>query len=386
MTSTIGSVQAKSQHPLAGPNPPESGHMAIQQSTAPEHHAQASLLGLLNVLLRRRWTVILTMVIMVGIVAAIALLRDRTYTATAAFVPHVRQATGTLQGLASQFGIGLNQGGSTQSPQFYVELIRSREILRNVAEHRYEFASDTGRIAGTLAEIFGAEGGSDSERLEVVVRRLRRGISASQTQQTGIVRVSITTPWRELSALMLDHLIAQMNEFNLQTRQSEVGAERRFLEQRLAEARTDLRAAEDRVQAFLQRNREFAASSALSVERERLQRDVITYRDIYTEIAQNYERARMEEVRDTPVITILEPPEAPALPDPRGLLRTGLLALGAGLVVGTILALTSEYMARMRSEEAAEYEAFVRLRSESMRDLTHPWEGVARLVSRRDRS
>lgn len=384
MTSTIGSVAAKTQEPVAEPNVPETDHITIPHSTPRYDEPRASLLGLLNVLLRRRWTVIVAMVVTLGLVGAVTLLRARTYTATAAFVPHVRQPTGTLQGLASQFGIGVNAGGSTQSPQFYVELIQSREILRNVAEHRYEFTSDSGKVVGTLAEILKPAGESEAEQHEAVLRRLHRIVAATQTQQTGIVRVSVTTPYRELSALMLDHLLAEMNEFNLQTRQSEVGAERRFLEQRLSEARTDLRAAEDRLQSFLQRNREFGASSALSVERERLQRDVSTYRDIYTEIAQNYERARMEEVRDTPVITVLERPEAPVLPDPRGLLRNGLIALAAGLVLGTALAFAAEYMSHVRREESSEYERFVRLRGESMRDLTHPWEGLARLVRRRD--
>ena len=344
---------------------------------------EASLLGLLNVLLRRRWLVLLPAAAIVAIAIVTTYLKPRTYTSTAAFVPHVRQSSGSLQGLASQLGIGLAQGDPMQSPQFYVELAESREILSTVADTRYSFTTDTGVVSGTLGDVLQPPGRTAGERRETLLRQLERLIDAGQSQQTGIVRISVTTPHAELSQRIVENIIALVNDFNLQTRQSQVRAEREFLEQRLGEAQGELRAAEDRLQGFLARNRNFGLSSALTVERERLQRDVATYRAIYTDLAQNFERARMEEVRDTPVITVLERPEVPVVPDRRGLLRNALLALVAGLTLGVVLAFVREYLLRLRNDEATDYEQFVRLRHESLRDVTHPWQAVARLVRRR---
>jgi hypothetical protein len=36
-------------------------------------------------------------------------------------------------------------------------------------------------------------------------------------------------------------------------------------------------------------------------------------------LAQAYEQSKMDEVRDTPVITIIQPPETPLMPDAKGI-------------------------------------------------------------------
>jgi uncharacterized protein involved in exopolysaccharide biosynthesis len=59
---------------------------------------------------------------------------------------------------------------------------------------------------------------------------------------------------------------------------------------------------------------------------------------VVSALAQNYGQARIDEVRDIPVITIVEAPEAPALPDSRMLLLRGLLALVARALLGALLA------------------------------------------------
>ena len=356
---------------------------SIHDGPAEPPAAEASLLGLLNVLLRRRWLVILPAVVAFALAAGVTLTRPRTYTATAAFVPQARQSGGALQGISSQLGIGLAPTDPMQSPQFYVELVQSRAILQDLADTRYTFATDTGRITGTLAEIFRPSGPAPAQRRAQLIRDLGDQVEGEQTQQTGTVRVSVTTPYRELSPRMVDRILELVTGFNLQTRQSQARAERRFIEQRLGQVRAELRTAEDRLQSFLQRNREFGMSPALTVERDRLERAVATHRTLYTELAQNFERARMEEVRDTPVITVLEEPEVPALADPRGLLRNGVLALIAGGVFGVVLAFSSEYMRRLRDRDTGDYAQFLHLRRESLRDLTHPWRPVARLVRRR---
>lgn len=346
---------------------------------------EASLLGILNVLLRRRWAIILPALAVLAVTLTWALVRPRTYTATAAFVPQVDKAGSALEGLSSRLNLNLGSGDPMQSPQFYVALMESREILRGVAETRYRVPTAAGEATVTLAELYEPKGETPELRRDALLRKVARQVEATQSQPTGIVEVSVTTPYRELSAQMTERILALVNDFNLQTRQSQARAERRFVEQRLADVRAELRAMEGRQQSFLQRNRDFGLSSALAIERERLEREVAMHRALYAELAQNFERARMEEVRDTPVITVLERPEVPARADSRKLVRHGLLALIAGGLLGILVAFTREYLQRVRDGEAEDYEQFTRLRHESLRDITHPWSAVTRLVRGRSR-
>jgi uncharacterized protein involved in exopolysaccharide biosynthesis len=90
-------------------------------------------------------------------------------------------------------------------------------------------------------------------------------------------------------------------------------------------------------------------------------------------LAQNYEQARIDEVRDIPVITIVEEPEAPALPDPRMLLLRGILALVAGALLGSLLAFFLAFVRASRSDTADELDEFRQLKRATARDIRRPW-------------
>jgi len=142
-----------------------------------------------------------------------------------------------------------------------------------------------------------------------------------------------------VSLEIAQRLLEGLNHFNLITRQSQAREERRFTEGRLEAARASLRAAEDVLQRFLQVNREFAEAPALMIQRDRLQRDVLLQQQVVTSLAQRYEENRIREVRDTPVITLVDTPSLAARPDPR--LRVLIVVLGtvAGFLVGVLIAI-----------------------------------------------
>jgi uncharacterized protein involved in exopolysaccharide biosynthesis len=99
------------------------------------------------------------------------------------------------------------------------------------------------------------------------------------------------------------------------------------------------RQAEDELQAFLQRNRDFRSSPQLSFAYDRLADNVSLRQQLYTAVAQAYEQARIEEVRDTPVITVVEAPMLPARPDPRPFFRAIAATVLLALVAARVLAL-----------------------------------------------
>jgi uncharacterized protein involved in exopolysaccharide biosynthesis len=143
--------------------------------------------------------------------------------------------------------------------------------------------------------------------------------------------------------------MSEVDSFNLKSRQSQASQERRFTEQRLTQAQADKRQAEDELQAFLQRNRDFRSSPQLSFAYDRLADNVSLRQQLYTTLAQSYEQARIEEVRDTPVITIVEPPMLPARPDPR--------PFGRAIAVCVLLALVVARFTAVRQDRRAAVEA-----------------------------
>jgi uncharacterized protein involved in exopolysaccharide biosynthesis len=333
-------------------------------------------MGLAIVLLRSRrliaWSVFLSVVVLVGH----ALWKPRTFTSDSEFMPQAGKPQSALSGLAAQFEISLPTTDAGRSSAFFLELLRSREILGPVAESRFDYLYNGRHIAGPLTELLHIRAPDSLTRRQQGIDALLSTTDARLSAKTGVIHLAVVALDPELARLVNERILAELNRFNLSSRQSQAASERRFTEQRLADARRELRDAEDRAQGFLQRNREYRSSPTLSFEYNRLTRDVEHTQQIYTAVAQAFEQARVEEVRDTPVITIVERPEAPSQPDRRRLLRLGFIALLGGLGVGIILAFIRN-MVRATEGPAARSE-LVGLRDALMRDLKRPWRLLVR--------
>jgi uncharacterized protein involved in exopolysaccharide biosynthesis len=345
---------------------------------------QVSLLAVANVLLRYRGLIVGTALVLALVVTIATFLLPRTYTSHSTLTPQARRTPSMISGLAAQFGLALPTSDGGQSPAFYADLLTAHEVLGAVVDTRFEYPSDTGRVRGTLVDIYRPRETRPALRRDDAIRQLSQDVNAITVQKTGVIELSVTERNPVLAQLVSRRLIELLNQFNLQTRQSQAGAERRFTEQRLAEVRLDLREAEDRLQQFLQRNRDYRNSPELNFQRERLDREVQVQQQLFTTLAQSYEQAKIEEVRDTPVITVVESPEVPVRPDPRGVLRNGILALLLGTLLGICLAIGRAYAVNARSLRHSEATEFDRLRREALADLRRPWRPLRRAFRRSD--
>lgn len=267
---------------------------------------------------------------------AVGVWRPRTYTSAASFLGATGDMTGAgLANIASQFGLRLPARDATQSPQFYADLLRSRQLLDSVVRTEYTYRDIRGTpTKHNLVAMFGGRDGDSRVAIERAIAGIDRAIGVSVGRETGVARISVSTPAPELSGAIVSRFLELVNNFNLHTRQTRARAERQFAEARLREVEGELRQSEERLRAFLRVNRSYELSPTLTIEHDRLQRNVTTRQQVYITLLQAFEQARIDEVRDTPVITVVEPPYVPALPDRRGLLRRALL----GCVLGTILA------------------------------------------------
>ena len=283
-----------------------------------------SLLTVANVVLRQRWMVVRVALIVTLIAVAILLLRPREYTSATTFRLQTRAAPGErLSGFAAQLGLSLPLTDASQTPPFYVDLLYSREIRGAAVTHQYPAAGLPPGQTTNLLDAFKVRGKSPEIRRNHAMEALTDAMTVIASPRTGVISLSVTLKDPVLAQGVARYLIDRINIFNLESRQSQAGAERRFVERRLEEVRRDLRAAEDRLQSFLQRNRDFRNSPELTFQQERLARDVTLQQNVYTTLAQSYEQAKIEEVRDTPALTLIDQPELPVQPDRRGLLRRG---------------------------------------------------------------
>lgn len=314
---------------------------------------------------------------------ALALRAPRTYTAETAFIPQSRSSGTNLPGFAAQLGINLGSSDGSSSPDFFVDLVRSRMILHPVARDSFDFRDAGGRaVRGTLAQFYGLAGETPALATESVIRRLQQDVAAGANIKTGVVTVRVQATQSAVAAQIADRLLAEVHEFNIRSRQRQAAADRRFAEQRLAELRQELRLAEDRLQSFLEANRN-TTTPRLTLQLERLQRDVMMQQTLYTALAQSYGQAKMEELRDTPAIATVEAPEAPVLPDKRQLPLKAFVGLLLGAMLGIVFGFVSDYFSRTREAAPGDFDEFAKLRRAAVDDVLHPWRPIRRVIRRR---
>lgn len=306
------------------------------------------------ILLRRR-RFVLGLPLAAGVLAVVlSLASSRYYEASASFVPQ-DQATpaGGLGQLAAQFGVASSRT-TTNSPQFYADLLVSKEILREVLLTRYQVSGSV-RLDGNLLTYFGVSPDSGDWSVGRGLPKLDKAIDVTTNRATGIVTFTVMTKSPELSTRIARRLLDLLNDYNLRRRQSQARAEREFVQQRLEEARRELTGAEDAVAAFYRRNRRYQDAPELEAEEARLQRRVTIQQQLFMTLTQSFETSKIEEVRNTPVVTVIARPEGFAEKKRRGTIGKAAAAATIGLFAAVLVAVAGEYLERAGAARDADF-------------------------------
>lgn len=350
--------------------------------------SEIGLLEIVNVILKRRHLVLRIGVVTAILVFLFVAFSPREYSASALFVPDSQSGVGRTMSLVSQFGFTVP--GGSQSPDFYVDLIRSRTILSGVAAKTYEvsvpsgfpFFRRDGIRKGSLAFVLDIDTGSEVGDEELSLIALRGMLSVSTTRSSGIVSVTVRAQSPDLAYQIVEEILRLTHQFNLSNRQSQASAERKFTEERLGVVQNELRLAENEQQEFLKRNRQIQ-SPELQFENARLEREVQRRQQLFNTLSQAYEQARIDEVRNTPVITLVEQPSMPVLASRRRLLTKTFAGMIAGGLLGISIALLSAFSGTRRDEqEITAPEEFAQLKAAISNELRSP----SRFFSRQRRS
>lgn len=276
---------------------------------------------------------------------ALSWLVPNKYTTATTFIPEagtsspLAGALGSLGALAGSVG-GLSGAlGSSAQPELFASLLGSRE-LREAALGSM-FAHEGAKR--TLLDILEVTGDTPEERMGDGLRRFEKLTGTAVDKKTGIVTLTVTMRDPVVAADVANRMTQLLNEFNLRRRQSSSRAQREFSERRLAQAEGELRAAEARQLSFAQSNRLISQSPSLQVAAARLDREVRLKQEVVMNLTKAVEDSRIAEVRDTPVLTVIDravPPDRKSSPR-RALLGAigvalGLLASAAFVFVSAV--------------------------------------------------
>jgi uncharacterized protein involved in exopolysaccharide biosynthesis len=286
-------------------------------------------LEIISILWSKRKFIILVTFIGIVLFIGISFLFTPTYLSSASILPEVDNIKyGALADLASLAGVDV--GGQTLMLKLYPDIMTSEVILREVIEKKY--SSQYYNKPVNLYEYFEIDEETPRRTFEVTLKNIRNKLKVNLNIKNGLITYSIETKDPIVTADILNTITEQLNQFLLTKKNTNASEQRKFIEKRLADVKKDLEKAENMVKEFKEKNRRVSDSPQLILEQERLVREVNLQTVLFTTLKQQYELAKIDEVKNIPVINVLDEAKPAAKKNSP---RRSIYAIG-GMIIGLI--------------------------------------------------
>lgn len=235
----------------------------------------------------------------------VSLLLPPYYRSTATILPETQtnklSSLGGLSDLAALAGV--NVGGEGSLIKLYPTIIKSESVLKDVIYARYRTLEYPDSV--NLIQYWDIKEKKPGGAYEDALKVLRDELDVSMDVKTNIITMFIETKEPRLSADILNSIVEQLDRFVLTKRTTTASEQRKFIEGRLAEVKGDLTRSEDALKDFRERNTQ-VRSPQLLLEQGRLERDLQINNTLFIELKKQYEIAKIEEVKNMPVISVLD--------------------------------------------------------------------------------
>jgi uncharacterized protein involved in exopolysaccharide biosynthesis len=297
----------------------------------PQPQQNKDEIDLLEVFLKiwkyKRFIIIFTVVVAVGSIVY-SLVKDPMYESEVSLYKKTAegQSSSRLQSIASQFGMG--GALPTSGTQFSIEdLIQSRRINKKIIYKKWD--NEKFQDSVNLIKYWEIEGETPKEKFTSAYKSLKEKIEFNRNEESGLVTITITMPEAHLAADIGNYLTRLIENYVQNEQKTSTRQNLQYIEKRLETVRKELRQAEEEIRRFEESNRGWEQSPQLSMEHNRLQRQVSVKQQVYLTLQQEREMAEIELVKETPVINVLDeavPPEYPSKPKKKLIVIVGTFA------------------------------------------------------------
>lgn len=236
----------------------------------------------------------------------ISLILPETFKSTAVILPDTEKSKlGSLSGMSDLAAMaGITVGGEVSIVKLYPTILKSESVLQNVIYTKYKTKEYSDSV--NLIQYWDIKEKNPERDYEVALLNLRTRLDIAMDIKTAVVTMSIETEEPQLSADILNNTIRAADRFIRTKRNTNALEQRKWIETRLVEVKADLSKAENVLKEFREKNRMVSSSPQLLLDQERLLREVQINSTMYVELKKQYELAKIEEIRTTPIISVMD--------------------------------------------------------------------------------
>jgi len=239
------------------------------------------------------------------VAAIVSLLLPNYYLSTATLLPETERSKlaslGNLSDLATLAGLN---PGEVSLVKLYPRIITSETVLKNVIYDRYysQYLKDS----VNLVDFLDIKEKTPAKVYEEALKVLRDKLDVESDIKTSIVSISIETKDPKISADIVNNIVYELDKFIRTKRTTNATEQRKWIEARLQEVKGDLERSENALKDFREKNRRVLDSPELLLEQARLGREVEINSALYTELKKQYELIKIEEIKNIPIITVMD--------------------------------------------------------------------------------
>ena len=151
----------------------------------------------------------------------------------------------------------------------------------------------------------------------------------------------------EINKVLIERLDAHQRNYN----KAKTSDTKHFIEGRIVDTENELITAEENLKVFMDRNRRIENSPALQLEKQRLEREVTVLTGVFTTLKQQLETTKIEEVKESDYVVILDAPEIPLAQSKPNKKIMVFLASILGIGLGILIAFVRDYAENSEKSE-----------------------------------
>ncbi len=323
----------------------QSVHQKLNQSDENYFQSKMSFFDIIILLSRQIKLILITPTLFCICAIIYALFFTAPYfTATSKLMTSSSSSGGFSQavGLAEQFGIVIPNNQST--PNWgAADIIKSRTLARAMLKRKFdtkEFGS--GKSFLQILTYGNNEPEFNKDTLEIkAVDKLVKMINLSEDRKSGLYTITLNASEPQLAADIITVLIEELDKHQKEYNKALKSKARQFIEERIHAVGKELVQAEETLKDFTASNRRIENSPLLLLEQQRLGREVSVLTNVYTMLKQQLETTKIEEVKESEYVIVLDPPEAPIEKSgpkrKKMVILAGLLGIGLSIFIAILV-------------------------------------------------
>ncbi len=267
----------------------------------------------------KKW-IFTSTVILAVISTAFSFLMTKYYTARISLYPTKQDMDsnlGQFQSLVSSIGMNI----PSEHQNFNIsDVVQSNLIKQKILDQKWETNGFENRSLFDLWKFYDSpwyspfsSANPDSAYInEKAIAYLSKQVDVIENRKTGLIEVLVSLEDPIVSAGVANFTGEQVQAYIQRENSAQAKKEKNFIESRLLVVKNELIVLEEELKAFSERNRGYEESPELFMVYSRIFREVEAKKQVVITLQQQLELARIEEVKQSPILHILDRAEIPA--------------------------------------------------------------------------